>query len=223
MQKFRGGYLNSRGGGAGFWNQCLMFHEFLNPLYSKYCLYCNAKTIDFGERCKLLVSHFRKTNRGGSRKYEQRNVDRHRKRWKRRKVGSWPLCVISLPPASKWWGRSCIHRCLSVHRGMGYPSTSIFPRSVIPCPFLGYPSPRFFPWPLVPGPLPRGVYPSPSWGGGYPNPGQWGYPSPGRGYTSLAEGVTQSWLGVPQDRGIPSQDRTGVLPWTRTGVLNRFL
>ena len=100
-------------------------------------------------------------------------------------------------------GKVMLHRCLSVHRWVGYPSTRFFPRSVIPFPFLGYPSPRFFPWPLVPGPLPRaGQWGVPqSWKGGtavWPR----GYPSPGWGYPRTVAPPARIGLGYSPGLGL---------------------
>ena len=44
-----------------------------------------------------------------------------------------------LPPVSEGWGRYCFHRCLSVHMGRGYPSPSIFTRSLVPDSLRGEP------------------------------------------------------------------------------------
>ena len=119
-----------------------------------------------------------------------------------------------LPPTSEGWGRCCFHRCVSVHRGGGYPSPRFFPRSLVPGHFWGVPQsqvlsqlsgPRFFP---------RG-YPSPRF---FPSSDSRSFPG---GYSSLIWGVPQRgypWLGLGHPQlGLSTPWLRLNTPWLRLG------
>ena len=108
---------------------------------------------------------------------------------------------ISLPPASEGWGKVIFSVCLSVHT-RGDPSPRLFPRCLIPAPFLGVR--QFQVLSQISGPRSFRGYPI-SFRGVPQDRGT--YPWPGLGYPSGQD------LGTPlgQDWGTPHTQDWGTL------------